>query len=98
MIKTLGDRVLIKLDKGAETTEGGLVIPENARDKQTCYGTVLAISEHGLLTPKGKYLPLQVKVGDRVLVRQYAGTDVDVEGIPGAEVFRENDIYAIIEE
>ena len=98
MIKTLGDRVLIALDKGASQTAGGLHIPEAAQEKETCFGEVLAVSEHGKPTMEGVYLKTQVKVGDRVMVRKYGGTDVEVKGVENAQVFRETDIYAVIED
>lgn len=97
---TLNDRVVVKLDKAKEKTEGGLYIPENAQEGEPGLGTVMAISE-GVITDGGKFRPLGVKVGDRVLVREYGGTEIKLN-LEGDEVpyfvFREADIFATVED
>jgi chaperonin GroES len=96
---TVGDRLVVKLDKAADKTEGGLYIPDNAKEEETTTGTVMAVSD-GILLSNGDYRPLGVKKGDRVLVREYGGTEIDltIDNLKGKfHVFREMDIYAVIE-
>jgi chaperonin GroES len=97
---TLNDRVVVKLDKANEKTESGLYIPENAQEGEPGLGTVMAVSE-GVITDAGTFRPLDVEVGDRVLVREYGGTEISLN-LEGEEapyfVFREADIFAKVEE
>lgn len=106
MIKTLGDRVVVRLDKSATVTEGGIHIPEAAQKEETTTGTVVATSEHGRLNEEGVFVPPEVKPGDRVLVKDWAGTEIILEGVElhggtvsgKFHVFRESEIYAVIED
>ena len=92
---TLGDRVVVKLDPPETETESGLIIPDKAQEG-SIKGTVVAVSKPGVLMESGEYRPVDVEVGDRVLVKKYAGTEVslqfDGEEEQDYEVFRENDI------
>ena len=97
---TIGDRAVVKLDKSATMTKGGLHIPDNVQEKETTTGIVMAVSD-GVLLSGGKYRPLGFNKGDKVLVREYGGTEVDltIDGEKGKfHVFREADIYAVIED
>lgn len=76
-IKPLHDRVLIKRVSGEETTKGGIIIPDSAKEKPM-EGEIVAIGNGK--TIDGKLTPLQVKEGDRVLFAKYAGTDVKIDG------------------
>ena len=92
-VKPLYDRVLVKRYEPAEEVKGGIIIPDTAREKPM-EGEVVAVGE-GRLLEDGTVRPLQVKVGDRVLVGKYAGTEVvigDVEHV----VVREEEILGII--
>lgn len=98
---TIGDRVVVKLDAPDTVTEGGLIIPDNAQE-ESMKGTVMAVSDPGVLLPDGGYRPVAVVVGDRVLVKRYSGTVVrlkfDGEAEQEYEVFREADILCTWEE
>ena len=97
---TVGDRLVIKLDKGADVTKGGIIIPDNVKEEETTTGTVMVVSD-GILLSDGGYRPLGVKKGDRVLVREFGGTEIGLtidNGEGKFHVFRESDVYAVIEE
>jgi chaperonin GroES len=75
-----------------ETTKGGLIIPDTAKEKPQ-RGEVVAVG-NGKVTEEGKSLPLSVKVGDNVLYGKYSGTEVSVDGVDYL-IMRESDIFAI---
>lgn len=92
----LGDRILVKQVKQEEVRASGLVIPDTAREKPQM-GAVLAVGP-GRLDESGKRLPIDVKVGDRVLYAKYTGQDVP-RGVLGSEeeeflILKESDILA----
>lgn len=77
-----------------EVTAGGIVLPETAKEKPQ-QGKVLAVGP-GDRDEDGDYIPMDVKVGDRVLFAKYSGTEVKVDG-KKLLILRESDILAIIE-
>jgi chaperonin GroES len=92
----LGDRILVKQVRQDEVRASGLVIPDTAREKPQM-GEVLAVGP-GRLDDNGKRLPMDVKIGDRVLYAKYTGQDVP-RGVLGREdeeflVLKESDILA----
>lgn len=93
-LKPLYDRVVIRRLEAETTTKGGIVIPDKSADKST-QGEVLAVGS-GTVTDNGELRPLTVKVGDRVLFGQYAGSEVKLDGETYL-IVRESDILAIIE-
>lgn len=97
MIKTkiqpLGDRVLVKQSEEKEQIKGGIIIPDAAKEKSQ-EGEVVAVGP-GRLTNEGKRLPVEVKVGDKVLVSKYGGTEVTI-GDEKYVLLREEDIVAIL--
>ncbi|WP_020408342.1 co-chaperone GroES [Hahella ganghwensis] len=93
-IKPLYDRVVVKRVAAETTSKGGIVIPDNAKEKST-QGEVYAVGEGALLT-NGELRPLNVKVGDRVLFGQYAGTEMKLEGETYL-IIKESDIFGVIE-
>ena len=93
-IKPLGDRVLIKPSEGKETTKGGIVLPDTAKEKPQ-EGEVVAVGE-GRRTKEGKSIPLSLKKGDKVLYGKYSGTEITVDGEEYL-IMREEDVLAIIE-
>jgi len=93
-IKPLGDRVLIKPYEGKETTKGGIVLPDTAKEKPQ-EGEVVAVGE-GRKTKEGKSIPLSLKKGDKVLYGKYSGTEITVDGEEYL-IMREEDVLAIIE-
>ena len=77
-VRPLHDRILVRRMKEEDTTAGGIIIPDTAKEKPQ-RGEVVATGK-GRLTEDGKTLPLEVKVGDRVLFSKYAGTDLKLNG------------------
>jgi chaperonin GroES len=74
----LHDRILLQRVEEEETTRGGLIIPDTAKDKPQ-EGEVLAVGR-GKIKENGSVLPLDVKTGDRVLFGKYAGTEIVLDG------------------
>ncbi len=93
-IRPLGEKVLVQRLKAEETTAGGIVLPDTAKEKPK-RGTVQSVGD-GRLLDTGKRQPLQVKRGDQVLFSSYAGTEVKVEG-EEMIIMDENDILAVLE-
>ncbi len=93
-IRPLNDRVLVKRLEEEETTKGGIIIPDSAKEKPA-EGEVIAVGP-GKMSDKGERSELQVKVGDRVLFSKYGGTDVKLEG-EDLLIMREDDILGIVE-
>lgn len=92
-LKPLGDRVIVKADEAETTTASGLyLVKENKEKPQT--GTVLAVGP-GRLGKNGEYLPMPVKVGDRVVYGKYGGTEITHEG-QDLLILRADDLYAVI--
>lgn len=94
MLKPLGDRVILEVQKEEEMKVGSLVLASNAKDKPT-QGTVVAVGEGRTLDNGVKVAP-SVKKGDKVIFDKYAGTNVKYEDQEYL-VVRANDIMAIIE-
>lgn len=92
-IKPLGDRVIIKVMESEETTKSGIVLPGNAKEKPM-QGEILAVGSGEMVD--GKKLPLEVKVGDKVIYSKYAGTEVKMDGMEYL-VIKQSDILAIVE-
>lgn len=92
-IKPLGDRVIIKVMESEETTKSGIVLPGNAKEKPM-QGEILAVGSGEMVD--GKKLPLEVKVGDKVIYSKYAGTEVKMDGAEYL-VIKQSDILAIVE-
>ncbi|HAE85253.1 MAG TPA: co-chaperone GroES [Anaerolineaceae bacterium] len=93
-IKPLGSRLVVEPIEEEEVTSGGIVLPETAKEKPQ-KGTVLAIGP-GDRNEKGERIPMDVKVGDKVLYAKYAGTEIKYEG-KKLLILRESDILAIFE-
>jgi len=93
-VKPLQDRVIVKRIEEEETTKGGIIIPDTAKEKPM-EGKVVAVGG-GKLMESGKKVPLQVKKGDRVLFGRYAGTEIKINGEDHL-IMREDDIVAIVE-
>ena len=92
-IQPLGDRVLVEPLKEDEVTKGGIIIPDTAKEKPT-QGKVIAIGT-GKLDDAGKKIAFNVKVGDRVLMPKYGGTEVKVDG-KEYQIVREEDILGVL--
>jgi len=93
-LKPLGDRVLVEPVEEKETKKGGIIIPDTAKEKPT-EGVVRALGT-GKLDDNGKKVPFEVKVGDRVLVSKYGGTEVKLDG-KEYKLLGVDDILAIVD-
>jgi chaperonin GroES len=94
IVKPLRENVLIKRVEEENRTAGGIILPDTVKEKPS-EGKIVAIGE-GRVTPDGKVLPMNVKVGDVVLFSKWTGTEIKVNGEPHL-IIKEGDILAIIE-
>jgi chaperonin GroES len=93
-IKPLADRVLVKRLEGAEEQKvGGIIIPDTAKEKPQ-EAEIIAVGPGK--TEDGKRVALEVKVGDKVLIGKYSGTEVKIDGDEYL-IMREDDILAIVD-
>jgi chaperonin GroES len=90
--KPLHDRVLIEVLDGSEKTAGGIIIPDTAQEKPQ-EGKVIAVGG-GAKTEDGKLIPMDVKVGDKVLFGKWSGTEVKIDG-KEYSIMKESDIMGI---
>ncbi|WP_418277811.1 co-chaperone GroES [Isoptericola jiangsuensis] len=92
-IKPLEDRIVVKAVEAETTTASGLVIPDTAKEKPQ-EGEVLAVGE-GRFDDQGKRVPVDVKVGDKVIYSKYGGTEVKYGG-EDYLVLSSRDILAVV--
>jgi chaperonin GroES len=93
-IRPLQDRILVKRIDEEETTKGGIIIPDSAKEKPS-EGKVIAAGK-GKVKEDGTVQPLDVKKGDRILFSKYAGTEVNVDGEEHL-IIREDDVLGVCE-
>jgi chaperonin GroES len=89
----LHDRILIRRVEEAETTRGGIIIPDSAKDKPQ-EGEVIAVGK-GKSNDEGKVFPLAVKEGDRILFGKYAGTEIKIDG-EDFIIMREEEVLGVL--
>jgi chaperonin GroES len=92
-VKPLYDRILVKRTDAAEQVRGGIIIPDTAKEKPM-EAEVMAVGD-GKMNDEGKQTPLQVKVGDRILVGKYSGTDIKFDDQEYL-ILREDEVLAIV--
>lgn len=92
MLKPLSDRIVVKASEKEEVTKGGIVLPDTAKEKPQ-KGEVIAVGP-GKVLDNGKVVPMEVKVGDKVLFAKYGGTEVKVDGEEYI-ILRQDDVLAI---
>ncbi len=92
--RPLGGRVLVEPLEQEETTPGGIILPETAKEKPQ-EGKILAVGP-GDRDDEGKRIAMDVKVGDRILFAKYSGTEVKMDG-KKLLILRESDILAVLE-
>ena len=92
-IKPLADRVVIKMVEAEETTKSGIILTASAQEKPSM-AEVIEVGPGGLVD--GKEVTMNVKVGDKVLISKYAGTEVKVDGVEYS-ILRQSDILAVVE-
>jgi chaperonin GroES len=93
-IRPLHDRIIVERLEEETTTASGIIIPDSAKEKPQ-QGNVVAVGK-GKVTEDGKVLPLDVKVGDKVLFGKYSGTEVKLDGKEFL-MMREDDILGVVE-
>lgn len=93
-IKPLHDKILVERIEATETTKGGIIIPETAKEKPQ-EGKVIAVGS-GRVGEDGKVIPLEVKKGDKVLFSKYGATEITIEGDEYL-ILDENEVLAIIQ-
>ncbi|MFN3966612.1 MAG: co-chaperone GroES [Endomicrobiia bacterium] len=94
-IKPLGDRVIVEPLEQKEVKKGGIIIPDTAKEKPQ-EGKVIAVGP-GKLDEKGNKIPMDVKVGDKVLYGKYSGTEIKIDDKEYL-IMHQEDILGIIEE
>jgi len=93
--RPLHDRVLVKRVKEEEKTRGGIIIPDTAQEKPQ-EGEVVGVGP-GARDEDGERIPLDVKVGDRILFGKWSGTEVKIDG-EELLIMKESDIMGVIEQ
>ncbi len=94
-IRPLHDRVLVRRLEEMNKTKGGIIIPDNAKEKPS-EGIVEAVG-NGFVAEDGKIVPMSVKVGDKVLFGKWSGNEIKVLG-EDRLIIKESEILAVIEE
>ena len=93
-VRPLHDRILVKRVEEEETTKGGIIIPDTAKEKPI-EGKVVSVG-NGKILESGEVRALDVKKGDRILFGKYSGTEIKVEGQEHL-ILREDEVLGIIE-
>ena len=93
--RPLHDRVVVKRIDAEEKTSGGIIIPDSAKEKPS-QGEITAVGPGGR-DEAGKLIPIDIKVGDRVLFGKWSGTEVKIDG-QDLLIMKESDIMGIVEE
>ena len=91
-LKPLGDRVVVKQEPSEEKTISGIVLPDTAKEKPQV-GTVIAVGP-GRVLDNGQRVPLEVKIGDKVIYAKYGGTEVKLDSEEYI-ILQERDILAV---
>jgi len=92
-VRPLHDRLLVRRIEESETAKGGIIIPDTAKEKPQ-KGEVLAIG-NGKILENGTKLPLDVKVGNKILFGKYTGTDIKIDG-EEVLILREDEVLAVL--
>ncbi len=92
-IKPLADRVVIKMAEAEETTKSGIILAGSAKEKPEI-AEIVAVGPGGVVD--GKEIKMELKVGDKVLISKYAGTEVKLDGAEYT-ILRQSDVLAIID-
>ena len=92
-MKPLGDRVVIKNLEAEETTRGGIILTNSAKEKPVM-AEIVAVGPGGNVD--GKEVTMQVSVGQKVIYSKYAGTEIKLDGVEYI-IVRQSDILAVVE-
>ncbi|MBI2844880.1 MAG: co-chaperone GroES [Armatimonadetes bacterium] len=94
MLTPLSDRIIAKGTETEDVTKGGIVLPDTAKEKPQ-EAEVVAVGP-GRLLDNGKVVPMDVKVGDKIIFAKYGGTEVKVDG-EDYKILRQDDVLAVLE-
>lgn len=92
-VKPLADRVVIKMVEAEETTKSGIILAGSAKEKPQV-AEVIAVGPGGIID--GKEVKMELKVGDKVLISKYAGTEIKLDN-QEMTILRQQDVLAIVE-
>ena len=93
-VKPLGEMVLLKAIEEEQVSSGGIIIPDTAKEKPMM-AEVVAVGPGGNVD--GKEVPMVLKVGDKVVYRRYAGTELKLDG-EDYEITKQSDVMAVVED
>lgn len=94
MLKPLADRIVVKPTAAEEVTKGGIVLPDTAKERPQ-EGEVIATGS-GKTLDSGVLVPMDVKVGDKIIYSKYGGTEVKISGNEYV-ILRQDDVLAVVE-
>lgn len=92
-IKPLADRVVVKMGEAEETTKSGIVLANSAKEKPQV-AEIIAVGAGGVVD--GKEIKMELKVGDKVLLSKYSGTEIKLDG-EQVTIVRQSDVLAVVE-
>ena len=92
-MKPLADRVVVKMVEMEETTKSGIVLPGSAKEKPQV-AEVVAVGPGAIV--EGRLVPMELQVGDKVILSKYAGTEVKMDGVEYT-ILKESEVLAIVE-
>ncbi|HVY70070.1 MAG TPA: co-chaperone GroES [Verrucomicrobiae bacterium] len=93
-VRPLGDRVIVEPQEEKEVKKGGIIIPDSAKEKPT-EGVIRALGT-GKTDESGKKIAFEVKVGDRVLISKYGGTEIKIDG-KEYKILNSDDLLAVVD-
>ncbi|MBF0572895.1 MAG: co-chaperone GroES [Desulfamplus sp.] len=93
-LRPLQDRILVERVEEIAKTKGGIIIPDTAKEKPA-EGKVVAVGK-GRVGEDGKLIPMELKVGDRILFSKYGGTDVKIDGVDYL-IMRQDDVLGVVD-
>ncbi len=93
-IRPLGDRVLVKPLEVKEVKKGGIIIPDTVKEKPQ-EGEIIALGT-GRITDEGKKIPMEVKIGEKILFKKYGGDEIKIGDVEH-KILERDDILAVIE-
>lgn len=94
-IRPLGDRIVVEPLEAEEKTKGGIILPDTAKEKPQ-EGKVVAVGK-GKVDEDGKTVPMEIKVGDKILYGKYSGTEITIDDKEYI-ILREEDVLAVVED
>lgn len=93
-LRPLQDRILVERVEETQKTKGGIIIPDTAKEKPA-EGKIIAVG-NGRVADDGKLIPMDLKIGDRILFSKYGGTEVKIDGADYL-IMRQDDVLGVIE-